>query len=217
MLFATVLHLLPWCCSISMVPAGVGLSVALKHAGIENFVVLERQTVGDSFAAWPAETRFITPSFPTNSIGMIDLNSIAVEVSPAFSLEVEHRTGEEYASHLPSVAQYFELPVREHTDVLRVTKAGDHFRVDTAEGTLRAKHVVWAAGEFQYPRLNGFKGRELCRHTATVGSYENLEGDEFVVIGGYESGVDATYQVEQRRASFHSRREVCLGMAWLVI
>ena len=175
--------------------AGVGVAVTLKHAGIENFVVLERRTVGASFAAWPAETRFITPSFPTNSIGMLDLNSIAVGVSPAFSLEVEHPTGQEYASHLRGVAQFFELPVREQSDVLRVTKVGDDFRVDTAEDTLRAKHVIWAAGEFQYPRLYGFQGSELCRHTATVGSYEELEGDDFVVIGGYESGVDAAYHL----------------------
>ena len=47
--------------------AGVGVSVALAHAGIENFVALERHSVGASFARWPAETRFITPSFPTNS------------------------------------------------------------------------------------------------------------------------------------------------------
>ena len=50
--------------------AGVGVSVVLKHAGIENFVVLDRHRVGASFDSWPVETRFITPSFPTNSIGM---------------------------------------------------------------------------------------------------------------------------------------------------
>ena len=67
--------------------AGVGVAIAL------NFAVLERHMVGASFAAWPAETRFITPSFPTNSIGMLDLNSIAIGVSPAFGMEVEHPTG----------------------------------------------------------------------------------------------------------------------------
>ena len=85
--------------------AGVGVSIALKHAGIENFLVLERQTVGASFAAWPAETRFITPSFPSNSIGMLDLNSIAIGVSPAYSLEVEHPTGRDYAAHLRGVSE----------------------------------------------------------------------------------------------------------------
>ncbi|MEM6470512.1 MAG: NAD(P)/FAD-dependent oxidoreductase [Planctomycetota bacterium] len=181
--------------------AGVGVSVALQHAGIENFVLLDRSTVGASFASWPAETRFITPSFPTNSIGMLDLNSIAIGVSPAFSLEVEHPTGQEYASHLRGVAQFFEVPVRENTDVIRVTKVGDDFRIDTADETIRAAHVIWAAGEFQYPRVDGFEGSELCRHTATVTSYEELEGDDFVIIGGYESGVDAAYHL-----SFHGKK-----------
>jgi putative flavoprotein involved in K+ transport len=175
--------------------AGVGVSIALRHAGIENFVVLERNSVGASFAAWPAETRFITPSFASNSIGMLDLNSVAVGVSPAFSLEVEHPTGAEYASHLCGVAQFFELPIREQTDVLRVTKVGEEFRVDTRNETLRAKHVIWAAGEFQYPRLQGFSGSEFCRHTATVANYQDLSGDDFIIIGGYESGVDAAYHL----------------------
>ncbi len=178
--------------------AGVGVAIALRHAGIENFVVLERHSVGASFAAWPAETRFITPSFPSNSIGMLDLNSIAIGVSPAFSLEVEHPTGGEYASHLRGVAKLFELPIREKTDVKRITNVGDDFRIDTADETLRSRHVIWAAGEFQYPRLNGFVGSELCRHTATIASYEELDGDDFIIVGGYESGVDAAYHLAYR-------------------
>lgn len=175
--------------------AGVGVSITLKHAGIENFLLLDRHTVGASFAAWPVETRFITPSFPSNSIGMLDLNSIAIGVSPAYSLEVEHPTGREYAAHLRGIAKYFELPVREQTTVLRVTKVSDDFRVDTEEDTFRAKHVIWAAGEFQYPRVGTFEGSELCRHTATVGAYDELEGDDFIIIGGYESGIDAAYHL----------------------
>lgn len=178
--------------------AGVGVAIALGHAGIENFVVLERDTVGASFASWPAETRFITPSFPSDSIGMLDLNSIAIGVSPAFSLEVEHPTGWEYAAHLRGVANFFELPIQEKTDVKRITKADNEYRIDTADGTLRARHVIWAAGEFQYPRLNGFVGSELCRHTATIANYEELEGDDFLIVGGYESGVDAAYHLAFR-------------------
>lgn len=175
--------------------AGVGVAVALQDAGIENFVVLERHSVGASFASWPAETRFITPSFPTNSFGMLDLNSIAMGVSPALSLEVEHPTGQEYASHLRVVAEFFELPIYQHIDVMRVTKVGDGFRVQTTDEIFRAKHIIWAAGEFQYPRLTGFPGSELCRHTSTIASFQALEGDDFIVVGGYESGIDAAYHL----------------------
>ena len=178
--------------------AGIGVSITLMHAGIENFVVLERHSVGASFAAWPAETRFITPSFPTNSVGMLDLNSIAIGVSPAFSMQVEHPTGLDYAIHLQAVAKFFKIPVQEQTTVLRVSKYGEDFVIDTQEDTIRAKHVIWAAGEFQYPLLSGFEGIELCRHTATIPSYQGLDGDEFLIIGGYESGVDAAYHLAKR-------------------
>jgi len=178
--------------------AGVGVAVALKHAGIENFAVLERHMVGASFALWPAEMRFITPSFPTNSIGMLDLNSVAIGVSPAFSLEVEHPTGEQYASHLCGMAQFFELPIREEIDVTRIARFEDVFRLETSAGTFEARHVIWAAGEFQYPCLDGFAGSEHCRHTATIASYKDLDGDDFIVVGGYESGVDAAYHLAHR-------------------
>ncbi len=178
--------------------AGVGVAVALKDAGIKSFAVVERHTVGSSFALWPAETRFITPSFPTNSIGMLDLNAIAIGSSPAHVLEVEHPTGEEYEAYLRAVALHFELPVCEHTDVTNIEKQGDAFLVHTNEGVARAKHVVWAAGEFQFPRIDGFSGSALCRHTAIIPSYEELKGDDFIVVGGYESGIDAAYHLAHR-------------------
>jgi len=191
--------------------AGIGVGVALKHAGVEDFVVIDRHGVGASFDRWPAETRFITPSFPTNSIGMLDLNSIAIGVSPAYSLRVEHPTGSEYAAHLRAVALFFELPVREGIDVIRVTKHADLFIVDTLDETLYCKHLIWAAGEFQYPRRPQFEGAELCRHTSTVPSYADLPGDEFVIIGGYESGVDAAFHL----ASYDKRaRLLDNGCPW---
>jgi len=178
--------------------AGVGVGVALTDAGIRNFLVVERNSIGSSFALWPDEMRLITPSFPTNSVGMLDLNSIAIGVSPAFSMQVEHPTGKQYADHLSKVAKVFELPVREDTDVKQISKATDGFYLDTGTEAIRAKHVIWAAGEYQYPRLTGFDGIDLCRHTATIASYETLDGDDFVVVGGYESGVDTAYHLAKR-------------------
>ena len=84
--------------------AGIGAAIALAHAGVEDFLLIERNVVGSSFASWPKETRFITPSFPSNSIGMLDLNSISVGISPAFSMRVEHPTGNEFSEHLQSLS-----------------------------------------------------------------------------------------------------------------
>ena len=178
--------------------AGVGVSIALIHAGVENFLIVDRDTVGSSFDSWPAETRFITPSFPSNSIGMLDLNSIAIGVSPAYSMKIEHPTGPEFAQHLRDIAEYFELPLQENTDVKAIEKKEGLFHLETNQGTLFANNVIWSAGEYQYPCTDVFTGSELCRHTATVPSYAELEGDDFLIIGGYESGVDAAYHLSNR-------------------
>jgi thioredoxin reductase len=129
---------------------------------------------------------------------MLDLNSIAIGVSPAYSLQVEHPTGAQYAGHLNKVAKFFKLPIREEVDVTRVTKEDGLFHLETSAGTIQTKHVIWAAGEYQYPRLNGVDGIEHCQHTSLLSSYESLEGDDFIIVGGYESGVDAAFHLAQR-------------------
>ena len=178
--------------------AGIGAGIALAHAGVGNFVILDKGSVGSSFASWPEETRFITPSFPSNSIGMLDLNSIAIGVSPAYNMKIEHPTGSEYAEHLQSLAEFFELPVRQNVEVVKITNMDGVFNVVTNDWTISTKNVIWAAGEFLYPRLEGFSGSELCQHTATLANYADLDGDDFMVIGGYESGSDAAYHLSKR-------------------
>ena len=175
--------------------AGIGVGIAIAHAGIEDFLIVDRDKVGSSFSSWPEETRFITPSFPSNSIGMLDLNSIAIGISPAFSMKVEHPTGKEYAEHLRDIAEYFELPILENTNVDSIEKIESLFHLKIGGSNLLAKNVIWAAGEYQYPLVDGFQGVEFCRHTATVSRYADLEGDNFLIIGGYESGIDAAYHL----------------------
>lgn len=177
--------------------AGIGVAISVAHSGVENFLIVDRKGVGSSFAAWPAETRFITPSFPSNSIGMLDLNSVAIGVSPAFNMRIEHPTGKEFAEHLQGLADFFELPIRENTNILNLEKTDELFHLETDEGTLFAKKVIWAAGEYQYPSQGNFLGSDLCLHTSRIKSYSNLDGEDYLIIGGYESGIDAAYHLSK--------------------
>lgn len=173
--------------------AGIGCGVLLKDLGIENFVILERHQVGASFSFWPEEMRLITPSFPSQGFGLLDLNAVVLNTSPALSFRREHLTGKEYALYLETVADHFQLPVKTETEVKTIEPLpkGKGFVIQTDQEELRSQFVIWAAGEFQYPNLNPFPGAELCIHNSQVRSWRDLEGDEFVVVGGYESGIDA--------------------------
>jgi putative flavoprotein involved in K+ transport len=177
--------------------AGIGTAIILQELGIERFAVLERHDVGASFARWPKEMRFITPSFTSNAFGLLDLNAVALNTSPAYTIQREHPTGAEYAEYLQILAGHFELPIRTGVEVRSLEPLPDDegFILHTSAGDLRSAFVIWAAGEFQYPRLGAFPGAELCRHNAEIGSWKEVTGDEIVVIGGFESGIDAAYHL----------------------
>lgn len=70
--------------------AGIGFGAALKRYDINDFLILEQGTVGDSFLKWPRTTQFITPSFTTNGFGFPDINAVVPNTSPAFSFNKEH-------------------------------------------------------------------------------------------------------------------------------
>ncbi|URD48459.1 NAD(P)/FAD-dependent oxidoreductase [Chroococcidiopsis sp. CCNUC1] len=173
--------------------AGVGCGVVLHDLGIKNFVILERDRVGATFSRWSAEMRFITPSFPSHGFGLLDLNAVVWDTSPAIAFKREHLTGKEYALYLQTVVDYYHLPVQTGVDVQKIDPLPQQqgFLLKTSAGEIRCRFVIWAAGEFQYPRLHPFPGAELCIHNSQVSSWREIPGDEFLIVGGYESGMDA--------------------------
>ena len=176
--------------------AGIGVAIALQHSGVENYLIVDRETIGSSFRSWPAETRFITPSFPSNSIGMLDLNSIGVGISPAFSMRIEHPTGQDFADHLQSLSDYFELPISEKTDVLSIKKHGEFFHLELEGGKIFAENVIWAGGEYQYPSLGGFEGSESWHTSLSILSIASIVSIAALVaiapfVGMYDVGQES--------------------------
>lgn len=171
--------------------SGIGCGVVLQDLGISSFLIFDREHTGASFDRWPEEMRFITPSFTSNAFGLLDLNSVTLNTSPAFTLHVEHPTGHQYANYLRGVQQHFELPVRRGVEVHRVEPLERGFRLHTSKGRFRSRFVIWATGEFQFPDLNPFPGAEHCIHTSKVSRWADVQGEEALIIAEYESGADA--------------------------
>lgn len=180
-------------------PAGIGLAVTLRDFKVPNVVVLDRHEIGASFNRWPKEMRLITPSFNSTPFGILDLNAIALNTSVANYLGNEHPTGSEYAQYLRAVAKACELQVQTGVEITDVDFGGEAgFFLETSRGRMSADFVIWAAGEFQFPKPNGFDGSELCLHSGTISSFRDLPGQERVIIGAFESGVDAAVHLAQR-------------------
>jgi len=175
--------------------AGVGMCKVLADFGIDRYVCLERETTGASFEKWTKGMRFITPSFTSNNFGSPDLNAVTYNTSPAYTLKTEHPTGAEYARYLKGVVKAFDLHVLEETEVNSIKKVSAGFVLQTSRGEMAAKFLIWAAGEFGYPNNDAIVGAENAIHNSEVRDWEQLEGDEFTILGGYESGIDAAFHL----------------------
>ena len=175
-------------------PAGLGVASLLNQANID-YVVLEKKEIGSSFLEWPENMEMITPSFPSNAFGQMDLNSINEFTSPAFSFKKEHLRGEEYAEYLSLVTVHFDLNVQIDTEVKKVYKQEGGWVLETNQGPFFSKYLIWAAGEFQNPQIKNITGAEHCLHSSLIKNPANLEGNNFVVVGGYESGVQMAFDL----------------------
>jgi putative flavoprotein involved in K+ transport len=173
--------------------AGVGVAVALSHLEGLSVALVDKNPVGHSFACWPKETRFITPSFTANAFGLTDLNAVTPDTSPAFSLGKEHPSGPEYARYLQAVAQHFGLEVRKAA-AKKIIPGPEGFTLQTSKGPMEAKFVVWAVGERSFPYAP-LEGSEHAIHYSKVRSWAKLKGHQHLVIGGYESGIDAAHNL----------------------
>ncbi|EJK63465.1 hypothetical protein THAOC_15871, partial [Thalassiosira oceanica] len=165
--------------------SGVGMAMMLTRTfGVDpNRVMLVEKgnEVGDSFRKWPDEMR------------------------PAFSLHCEHPSGKEYASYLAAIVESSKFQVLKRTTVVAIEDIRQksnvplfEVKLEPREGlanVVRARYIVWAAGEFQHPKKDekdtGIAGSQHCTHNSEVRSWSELPGDDYVVIGGFESGVDA--------------------------
>ena len=193
--------------------AGIGAAAARKRVGMSRLMLVERDEVGASFLRWPRETRFISPSFTTNGFGIPDLNAVTPDSSPAYGIRRSHMSGADYASYLRSVVATYALPLQLGIEVQGLATRGDRYVVSTNRGTLEAKCVVWAAGEHGYPRRTCLRGAELCLHTGAIRAYADLPGRHAVVIGGFESGIDAAVHLTQLGKHVHV---VDRGFPWEV-
>ena len=172
-------------------PAGLGIARVLRDLAVPDVRVLERDQVGASFRRWPAGMRFISPSFPGNAFGLTDLNAISYDSSPAYALKREHPSGVEYAAYLDQACKAFGLRVETGIEVKSLVPNDEQIDLVTTTGTIGARFVIWAAGQFQYPELEPFEGADLGVHTSRIRQWKDHPGDRVVVIGGAESGIDA--------------------------
>ncbi|MEB8101084.1 NAD(P)/FAD-dependent oxidoreductase [Staphylococcus xylosus] len=174
-------------------PAGIGMTIALNQFGIKDTLIIEKEYIGSTFQKWPVTTKFITPSFTTNSFGMPDINAITPDTSPAYTFKKEHISGKEYQEYLQAVSSIYELNINENTCVNHIEKVNDIFKIYTNNGTFNAKYLFVATGDFNFP----YKPFEIGQHYSEINNFEDITSSEVTVLGANESGIDSAINLAE--------------------
>lgn len=177
--------------------AGIGIGIILKKMGLD-FLIVEKNKIGQSFLSWSPKTRFLSPSFTGNFFGAPDLNSLCPQTSPAYTLQTEHPTGNEYAHYLRDLVAFYALPVLENSVVKSIEKNDSWFQLSVGKNIVTSDVVIWAGGEYQFPKVNVCEGSTHGIHTSNIKNWNDLSGDLFPIIGGYESGFDTAINLAKR-------------------
>jgi len=96
--------------------------------------------------------------------------------------------------HLETFARQLDLPIRFETDVRKISRRADRWRIETNQGPFEADHIVVATGREKHPHIPDWPGRDSFKgeilHAAALGDLARYAGRNVVVIGAGNSGTD---------------------------
>lgn len=185
--------------------AGIWMALKLQEIGID-YWVLEADTIWSSFLKWNTETRFISPSFPSNAFGQVDLNSIHHKTSPGLMFKKEHVSWEEYAQYLEMIVKEYNVHVKENEKVLSIEKQTDGFQVKTEKAEYLCQYIISAIGEFWFPYDGDIVGSQHAIHSSKLWDYDSyvFENNDIIpIIWWYESSVDVASGLHKKWQSLH--------------
>lgn len=121
-------------------------------------------------------------------------------------------TAREMGDYLEAYADAQDLPIRTGVAVTRVRADGDHYAVETSDGTIAARQVIVATGGFQHPYVPD-GAAELDPAIRQIHSVDYRRPDQLadgavLVVGLSHSGADVA-----REAALAGHRTIVAGTA----
>ncbi len=184
--------------------AGIWIGIKLNEVWVET-IILEAKEIWSSFKNWNSQTRFISPIFPSNWFGQVDLNSVNFESSPWFMFMKEHLSGIEYAQYLKNIAVKNNINISEWETVIKIKKEKEYFVIITNKSKYFCKFLISATWEFSFPFNGNILGSHFAIHSWKLNNYNNYNKSENIVaiIGWYESAIDCAYWLYKKWIKSH--------------
>jgi putative flavoprotein involved in K+ transport len=168
--------------------AGLAVGRELAERHLPFLIVDANARTGDSWRMrWDSLTLF-TPNWANSLPGM-----------PFPGEDWGFPTKDEVADYLESYAQYFELPIRHHTRVERLTRDGEGFVATAGDSTFLADNVVVAMAPYQRRKAPTFAdeldGDIVQLHVAEYRNPGQLRDGSVLIVGAGNSGAEIAMEL----------------------
>ncbi|NTW01540.1 MAG: NAD(P)-binding domain-containing protein [Oscillochloris sp.] len=188
-------------------PIGLELAVCLRRAGVR-YLHFDARQIGYTMSWWPRNTNFFSTT-----------ERLAIAGVPIPNNHQQRITGEEYLAYLRAVVEQFDLTINTYEPVKALARTEEGFTLTTqplaGERYYRARRVVLAIGDMEYPLQLGIPGEDLPHVSHYFQEPHTYFRRRLLIVGGKNSAVEAALRcwragaqvaISYRRAQFDSTR-----------
>lgn len=188
-------------------PLGIELAICLTRAGVP-YLQFDAGQIGHTISWWPRNTSFFSTT-----------ERLALAGVPIPSTTQGRITGEEYLAYLRALVEQFDLQINSYERVISVEGEAGNFTLVThplsGERRYRARRIVLAVGDMQWPNRLGIPGEDLTHVSHYFRDPHDYFRRRLLIVGGRNSAAEAALRcwragarvtLSYRRARLDERR-----------
>lgn len=168
-------------------PIGLNCSLEAKKNNL-SYLIIEKGTIVNSLYNYPLYMRFFSTA---NKLEIAEIPFISAAPKPGRQEALEYYQG---------IARQKNININLYEKVLKVSKSGNIFEIETSKSKYTAKNVIISTGFYDIPNLMNIPGEDLPKVKHYYSEPYPYAKQKIVVIGSSNSSVDAALETYRKGA-----------------
>ncbi|MGE6397781.1 YpdA family putative bacillithiol disulfide reductase [Chryseobacterium scophthalmum] len=168
-------------------PIGLNCALEAKKNNL-NYLIIEKGTIVNSLYNYPLYMKFFSTA---EKLEIAEIPFISATPKPGRQEALEYYQG---------IARQKNININLYEKVLKVSKSGNIFEIETSKSKYTAKNVIISTGFYDIPNLMNIPGENLEKVKHYYTEPYPYAKQKIVVIGSSNSSVDAALETYRKGA-----------------
>jgi thioredoxin reductase (NADPH) len=168
-------------------PIGLNCALEAKKNNLK-YLIIEKGTIVNSLYNYPLYMRFFSTA---EKLEIAEIPFISAAPKPGRHEALEYYQG---------IARQKDININLYEKVLKVSKSGNIFEIETSKSKYTAKNVIISTGFYDIPNLMNIPGEDLEKVKHYYTEPYPYAKQKIVVIGSSNSSVDAALETYRKGA-----------------